>query len=343
MGQRQNLRLGIDLGGSKIFGALLENDRVIAAEKRRTKASGGYDAVVERIVKVARKVCEQGDVSLDSLECLGIGVPSPVVHNEVLHAPNLGWKRAPLARDLAAATGIPHVFVGNDVNCGAVGEATCGAGRGHSSVFCLFIGTGLGGGWVHDGHVHEGVSGFAGEAGHIKVPGHNAKCGCGQRGCLETFASKRGLSRMLKASKEAGKRCLVRSLDQFRSKEIEDAFRAGCPSTTLALEEMAKQLAWAMNTIACVINPNVFVLGGGIGQRLGNDLLPLIQAERQAASFVNANADYQVVIGTLGGTAVAVGAAELEVARAIDGMPPPFAEGGPERDPGRPAGPEHAP
>lgn len=308
---KNSLRLGIDLGGSKIYAALLDRDRVLASDKRRTRSELGYDGVVERIARLARRVCKEAGVPLSRVASLGVGVPGPVVKNVLLHAPNLGWKKPPLEKDLGSALGIDKVRLGNDVNCGALGESLLGAAREGRSVFALFIGTGLGGGFVHRGKVHEGVNGFAGEVGHIQVPGLSGPCGCGQRGCLETVASKRGLQALLTRARAEGKTCLIESLEPLRSRDVDQAFRDGCPATTEAMQSMGRHLGWAMNTVAAILNPDVFVIGGGIGQRLGPELLPIIERERVAASFVAANGPYQVLVGQLGPSAVAIGAAAL--------------------------------
>lgn len=306
------VRLGVDLGGSKILAALLKDGEVVATTKKPTKAERGYEGVLVRIADVVKETCEKGKVKVKNLESLGIGVPGPVRHNRLLHAPNLGWSGEHLARDLARATGVGKVFVGNDVNCGALGEATLGAGKDGDSVFALFAGTGLGGGWTVGRRVHEGASGFAGEIGHLMVPGLVAPCSCGQIGCLETVASKKGLAQQFEQAIAEGKPCAVTPPRGFKSKELEDAFHGGCPTTVAAIELMAKNLAWVMNAVACVVNPDTFVLGGGIGERLGTDLLRLIDNYRREAVFVLAHGDYVVKVGSLGGTAVALGAAQLQ-------------------------------
>lgn len=305
------LRLGIDLGGSKMFAALLDGGQVIASEKRRTRSELGYDGVVERIAKLVGRVCKEAGVGVDRVEALGVGVPGPVLDNTLLYAPNLGWRSPPLAKDLKTVLGVDRVRLGNDVNCGALGEARFGAGTGSRSVFAMFVGTGLGGGWVHDGVVHEGACGFAGEVGHMPIPGLSAPCACGQSGCLETVASKRGLERLLAEARALGKPCSIETLTPLRSREVERAFREGCPSTTEAVQDMARHLAWAMNVTAAIVNPDVFVLGGGIGERLGADLVALIDEARASAGFIAAHGPYRVAVGQLGPTAVASGAAAL--------------------------------
>lgn len=306
-----SLKLGVDLGGSKILGAVVRKGRVVATEKRATKAEEGYESVVKRIVRVVDEVCEEAGVSRRDFDCLGVGVPGPVSDGVLLHAPNLDWKRPALAQDLARLTGIGRVELANDVNCGALGEATVGAGAGHASVYALFVGTGLGGGWVTRGAVHEGAHGFAGEVGHMQVPGHSAPCACGQLGCLETIASKQGIRRLLKKAVAAGTACAIEDLQKLKSRDIERAYREGCPATTGAIETVAESLGWAMNLISCVVNPSVFVLGGGVAERLGQELLPTVARVREQAAFVAHGAPLEVVVGSLGGAAVAVGAAQL--------------------------------
>ncbi len=304
--------MGVDLGGSKILAALLRDGKVIASAKKATKAEKGYDGVLTRIVDVIKEACDAAGIKPKHLGALGIGVPGPVSGNRLLQAPNLGFGGENLAKDLAKASGIARVYLGNDVNCGALGEATLGAGKGGHSVFALFAGTGLGGGWVLGGRVHEGASGFAGEVGHMVVPGLAAPCSCGQFGCLETVASKKGFSRQFEEALNAGQPCMVTPARGFKSRQLEEAFLAGCPTTLAAVEQMAKYLAWAMDTLACAINPDIFVLGGGIGERLGESLLERMEPYRRGSVFIQAHGDYAVRVGTLGGTAVAIGAAQLQ-------------------------------
>src|SRR5690606_7795823 len=156
------------------------------------------------------------------------------------------------------------------------------------SVFGLFVGTGLGGGWVRSGKVHEGQHGFAGEIGHLRVPGQSAPCGCGQLGCLETLVSKRGLTRLLREAVAAGKPCAIENLENMRSSELHAAYESGCSTTVAALRTLCQYLGWAITTIASVVDPGVFVLGVGDAVRHGPHLLPDIEVARQQSAFVQA-------------------------------------------------------
>lgn len=311
MAERSEYRLGIDLGGTKILAVVLKNGKVVASAKTSTNGAEGYQAVVERIALVAKTARKKVGVKRKHLACVGVGVPGPVIDNVLLQAPNLGWHRPNLAADISQATGIAAVHLANDVNCGTLGEATVGAGGAAPSVFGLFVGTGLGGGWVRDNRVHEGQHGFAGEVGHLRIPGHDAACGCGQLGCLETIVSKRGLTRLLREAVAAGKPCAVSNLDNMRSSELQAAYEGGCPTTIEAVRTLGQYLGWAVTTISTVVDPGVFVLGGGVVERLGKYLLPDIELALQQSPFVQAHTTFEVRLGALGGEAVAIGAAQL--------------------------------
>jgi glucokinase len=311
MAKHADYRLGIDLGGTKILVVVLEDGKVVSTAKASTNAAEGYQAVIERIALLAKTARKKVGVKRKHLRCVGVGVPGPVLDNTLLQAPNLGWHRPNLAADLSELLGISTVHLANDVNCGTLGEATVGAGGGAASVFGLFVGTGLGGGWVKDRQVHEGQHGFAGEVGHIRVPGQFAPCGCGQTGCLETLVSKRGLARMLRESIAAGYSCALTNLDNMRSSELQAAYDGGCPTTVQAVRTLGQYLGWAVTTIATVLDPALFVLGGGVVERLGPHLLADIEAARQQSSFVQAHTAFEVRLGSLGGEAVAIGAAQL--------------------------------
>lgn len=311
MSERAEYRLGIDLGGTKILAVILKEGKVVSTAKCSTNAAEGYQAVVQRIADVAKSARKKVGVKRKQLKCVGVGVPGPVIGNVLLQAPNLGWHRPNLAADIAELTGIPRVHLANDVNCGTLGEATIGAGSNAPSVFGLFVGTGLGGGWVSGSKVHEGVHGFAGEIGHMRVPGQSAPCGCGQFGCLETIVSKRGLTRLLREAVAAGKPCALTNLDELRSSELHAAYESGCPTTIEAVRTLGQYLGWAITTIATVVDPGVFVLGGGVAERLGTHLLPDIEAARQQSPFVQSHTAFEVRPGSLGGEAVAIGAAQL--------------------------------
>lgn len=303
--------LGIDLGGSKILAAVVALDgRVLGRAKVKTKPEKGYAAVLERMRDVAREALIDADIAIEAVGGIGVGVPGPVdgAGRELLFAANLGWQRSPLAADLEALLG-RAVVLGNDVNLGGLGEARHGAGRGAASCFAAFMGTGLGGALVLGGEVLPGAHGFAGEFGHLLGPFDHAPCGCGQRGCLETVASKTGMGRLIAMEIAAGRECLLDEPRRLRSSDLRRAWDRGCPTTVPALERAARALGWGLSAVRAVVDPERYVLGGGVLEELGAELQPLIAEAMAEHAFFHRRAPADLRMGELGGDAVVVGAA----------------------------------
>jgi glucokinase len=313
--------LGIDLGGTKIVATVFDAAlQPLGSSKRETKAMLGYAEVVRRIAKTVKEAIDEAGIRRKAIASIGIGSPGPVGADAstILVAPNLGWTRRNLGRDLGALLEAP-VVVGNDVNCGALGESVAGAARGAASAFAVFVGTGLGGGLVIDGRVVNGAHGFAGEIGHLPMPGHTVRCGCGQPGCLETLASKTGLVRMIGEAVTAGRRCTLPAFANgvpkggaaVKSKELRAAWKSGCPATRQAVERMVDALAWGLAAVGQVVDPERFVLGGGVIEAMGRDLRPLLVARVRAGCLLYRQRRPDIRIAELGDAAVAVGAAAL--------------------------------
>jgi fructokinase len=252
------MRIGIDLGGTKIEGIALEGDRVLL--RRRVPAPrGDYDATIlairDFIAAIQHETGRSGTI--------GIGIPGAMsAHSGLVKNANSTWLIGkPLVRDLERAIG-QSVRVSNDANCFVLSEATDGAAKGARSVFGVIIGTGTGGGIVIDGHVIEGRHRIAGEWGHNPLPWPLAdeipgpQCYCGSRGCIETFLSGPALVRTY-ASLDGGSPSLEAS-DIAAQADAGDA-RA---SQTLALYE--GRLARALASIINVLDPDIIVLGGGL-------------------------------------------------------------------------------
>jgi glucokinase len=204
--------------------------------------------------------------------------------------------------------GLP-VVLGNDANLGALAEAACGAAQDRGSAFAAFVGTGLGAGLVHRSRVVNGAHGFAGEFGHMPAPFDHALCGCGHRGCLETVASRRGILRLIREAARRGEPCRVRPTAAMRSSELREAWRKGCPATRKAVTACADALAWGLVAAGMVFDPAVFVLGGGVMEALGAEMLPRIRARMAASCTLYARVRPEVRLAELGDDAVAVGAA----------------------------------
>lgn len=315
MGKRDipKYRLGIDLGGTKMHAVVVSRKgKVLGAARRATKPEDGYKAVLKRLVATAEEAAEDADLDLDDFDSIGLGMPGPIDDRRgVVHlAPNLGWRERAVAHDLKKLIKRP-VVLGNDVNFGCLGEVTHGCATGSASAFAAFVGTGLGGGVVLDGRLENGLHGFAGEIGHIPAPFGVAPCACGLTGCLETLASKTGIIRLILEEQRRGTRSLIKLKkgDKMKSSLLSEAWKRKCPATRAAVTKSCQALGWGLAAVAGVIDPEVFVLGGGVMEALGKDLLPLVREGMEEFSMSYRERKPDLRLAALGDDAVAIGAA----------------------------------
>jgi fructokinase len=246
------LRFGIDLGGTKTEGVILDaGGREIWRERTPTDASR-YDAVLDGIEGLYRRMVDAAGCGPHTL---GIGTPGAVSRRTGLlkNSNTTCLNGMPVARDLRARLG-RELAVENDANCFALAEAVAGAGRGHRVVFGVIVGTGCGGGIVLDGKVHGGLQSIAGEWGHTVIDPAGPSCYCGARGCVETFISGSGLEN--RYAERAGSR---RPVDGILA-----AWRAGEPEATTTMDGFFARFGQALANLIAVLDPDVVVLGGGL-------------------------------------------------------------------------------
>lgn len=306
-------RLGIDLGGTKIHVVVLDRKgRIVGSARLATKGEKGYQAVVERVARAALEALDDAKLKRKEVRVCGIGAPGPVdVAKGRMHmAPNLGWLDKPLAKDLGKLLGM-RVVLGNDVNCGGLGEVAYGAAKGAASAVAAFVGTGLGGAIIVDGKVLNGRHGYGGEIGHIPSPFGDAVCGCGRRGCLETVASKTGVVRMVGEAIAQGRTAKLDADGTVKSSAIAKALADGCPATRAAVGKMTEALAWGLCAIGNTVDPEVFIVGGGMVEAMGKGFLPRLATLMAETSVLYRRQRPNLVLARLGDDAVAVGAAVL--------------------------------
>jgi glucokinase len=313
-------RLGIDLGGTKMHAVVVNSKgKVLATARRPTKPEDGYKAVLKRLVVTAQEVAEEAGLRMKDFPAIGLGMPGPIDdrHGVVHLAPNLGWRERAVADDLKKLIKRP-VVLGNDVNFGCLGEVTHGCATGSISAFAAFVGTGLGGGVVLNGRLENGLHGFAGEIGHIPAPFGDAPCACGLKGCLETSASKTGIIRLILEQQKRGTKSLIdlKKGDRVKSSQLRDAWKRKCPATRAAVTQSCRALGWGLAAVAGVIDPEVFVLGGGVMEAMGRELLPLVRSGMEEFSMSYRERKPDLRLADLGDDAVAIGAAVASTAKA---------------------------
>ena len=322
MGRQQatpKYRLGIDLGGTKMHAVVIDRKgRVLATARRATRPEDGYKAVLKRLKTTAHEAAVAAGITVNDLPAIGLGMPGPIDDRRgMVHlAPNLGWRERPVAADLKKLVKRP-VVLGNDVNFGCLGEVTHGCAVGATSAFAAFVGTGLGGGVVLGGHLLNGLHGFAGEIGHVPAPFGDALCACGLRGCLETSASKTGIIRLILGQQRRGTRSLIKLKphDRLKSSQLRQAWKDGCPATRAAVKDSCRALGWGLASVAGTIDPQVFILGGGVMEAMGRELLPLVRSGMAEFSMAYRDRTADLRLAALGDDAVAIGAAVASVPR----------------------------
>lgn len=221
----------------------------------------------------------------------------------------MGYKE--VTRELAELLGGLKVEAGNDANMAALGEMWLGAGRGQKNMIMVTLGTGVGGGVIVNGKVLVGANGASGEIGHLCVNyGETDSCGCGNKGCLEQYASATGIARLARIRLQKNEdETVLREQETLDAKAVFDAVKAGDKVAIEIAEEFGKYLGYAAANIANVTNPKTIVIGGGVS-KAGEILLSFIEKPFQERVFF-ANKNIEFVLATLGNDAGICGAAKL--------------------------------
>jgi glucokinase len=258
--------IGIDIGGTKIAGALVDSDGRIVLEERVPSPAGDPEAMVDAVVGLIERLSANHEV-------IGAGVAAAgfidADQSTIIYAPNISWRNEPFKDKLEAKLSIP-VIIENDANAAGWAEYRYGAGRGFKHMIMLTIGTGVGGAVITDSHMLRGGFGIAGELGHLRIVPNGRLCGCGQNGCLESYASGSALLRSAKelaaSSDPAGNRLreIEAEAGQLTGLEVYKAILEGDAGALQILSELGSWLGQAIGSLVAVLDPEVVVIGGGV-------------------------------------------------------------------------------
>ena len=302
---------GVDLGGTtvkhglfKTTGELLETWEI----PTRTENNGAF--ILGDIAASIKAKMEETGISADEVEGVGIGVPGPIdEEGNVLKCVNLGWGEFNVNKELGALTGL-KVAAGNDANVAALGEMWQGGGKGYKDLVMVTLGTGVGGGIILGGKILPGTNGAAGEIGHIPMfDDEEEACGCGKKGCLEQYASANGIVRVAKRYMAAHSERPTALNFNTSSKEIWDEAKKGDDVAQEITDEWAKILGKGLASIACVVNPQAFVIGGGMS-KAGDDVIDKIREYYKPYAF-HAARETDFKLATLGNDAGIYGGVKL--------------------------------
>jgi glucokinase len=256
--------IGVDLGGTNLRTALLRIDGdIFNRRKEATNASDGWKKVVARLVDNITKQREIAAQRGLHVSAVGVGAPGVIRMDTgvVVKSPNFpDWNNLPLRDELEKALHIP-VVIENDANAAALGEQWRGAGRGINSMILLTLGTGVGGGVVLDNKIWQGADGMAGEVGHMTLIPDGRQCGCGNTGCLEMYASARGI---VQSYREASGKLEAPQSSEITSAQIYQDARNGEHVARQVMKDMGSMLGIGIANLINIFNPNMIVIGGGV-------------------------------------------------------------------------------
>ena len=304
-------RIGLDLGGTKVLGIVTDSDhKVVHRKKHRLSNRADISVVMDQISNVYTALVEQVDG--EKIASVGIALPSPV-DIKLGHAKHLTAfqeKELPVRDMLKERTGV-DIKLGNDVNMATLAEYKLGAGKGVSSLFTFYPGTGLGGGYIYKGKLVTGFNSTAAEVGHVVIDIDGPLCKCGRHGCLEAIVSYHGLKTMLGEKLAAGAVCHI-DPSSFRATDIFKAWRKGDPVLSELLEYQARALGIGIANVINITGVERIILGGTIYHELQDDLLPIIEKNAVKYAIGNGMDGVDILLNELGDEAPALGASMLD-------------------------------
>ncbi|MCR4688553.1 MAG: ROK family protein [Saccharofermentans sp.] len=281
----ESYNICLDIGGTKILGVVFNSKKeIIYRLKKKTKAGGDSSQNVEEvIVSVVKELIAESGIKKSQINAIAAGAPGVINQKTgvVLFSPNLPWRNYNIRKPIEEEFGAPF-YIGNDVNVGVLGEYKYGAAKGYKNVVGLFVGTGMGGGLILNGKLFTGNEFKAAEYGHMILDPEGPLCNCGQRGCLEAFSSKQGMSSYIRQQVARGRESILGEAVQggvFKSKLLKQALAENEPVATEAVDRACHYLAIASGNLVNTFSPDVVVYGGGVIEAVGDYFLEKILSE----------------------------------------------------------------
>jgi len=310
------MRIGVDIGGTKVSCALVGEDQTILSKVSfDTRGGRPYTEVLRDIADSIYSVLDLAGIQLDEVKAIGLGCPGILDQQkgEVIYSNNIAWEHVPLVKTLQSY--VPkEVYIDNDANCAALGEYLCGASQGTSSSVTVTLGTGVGGGIILGGQIHSGFNSAANAIGHMVIVSGGVPCTCGRRGCWESYASITALIRMAEEMAAQFPDSLLaevkRRSGQFNGKNIFDTARLNDSAALKLLDQYFYYVSEGIIDIINIFQPEMIVIGGGISSE-GDYLLQPILAYVKKGVYCKQVPLPQITIAKLNNDAGLIGAAYL--------------------------------
>lgn len=263
--------IGIDLGGTKILTAIVDNTtgEVLCYTKIKTKRNKSEEKIIRKIIKSIKEVLNEAQKDISEIDSIGIGAAGQTNREKgiIINAPNIGIENLNI-KEILEKEFNKTVFLGNDVEVAAVAEILFGGGKDEKDFICIFVGTGVGSCIVQDGKIRHGATGNAGEIGHIIIEYNGRKCGCGANGCLEAYASRLAIEKRIIEELNKGMKSditnYIKENKPIKTAMLRKALNNNDETTRLILDEASSYLATGIASIINFYNPSKIVLGGGL-------------------------------------------------------------------------------
>lgn len=320
--------IGIDVGGTKIYGGLVNaNGEILSHLKLATPPNAAPATIIALIIKIARDLAKTAHLPFRNIRALGIAIPGIVDNNgKVVITPNIRLSGTDLKKILHKKLRIT-VCIGNDVNLGVLGECWLGAGRKAKNIIGIFPGTGVGGGIVINNEFLSGTQGAAAELGHMQIDPNGPLCTCGNKGCLEAFAGRWAIEKAIREGLAKNRRSIITTLagknpKQIKSGMLAKALIAKDPLICEVIARAVNALAHGCISLNHIFNSDIFLFGGGVIEACGDFILPSIEKALKNDPFFKRLKTPRVVRAKLGDDAVMLGAvamAKRSLGEKIDG------------------------
>ena len=302
---------GADIGGTTVKLGLFDTEgNILDKWEIKTHTENEGSAILPDTAAAILAKMEERKLNPEEVAGIGVGVPGPVsIDGIVPHTANLGWGYKVVTKELSERTGLP-CKAGNDANVAALGEMWMGGAKGHKDVLLLTLGTGVGGGIIVDGKILTGAHGAGGEIGHIHVEDQiEEHCGCGNRGCLEQFASATGIARLARAALAESEEPSILREGEVTAKAVFDALKEGDELAKRVVERFGRYLGTAISVMAGILDPEVIVIGGGVS-KAGWILLDYIRRYYKPYAYKSSK-ETEFALAQLGNDAGIYGCAKL--------------------------------
>jgi glucokinase len=305
------------MGGTKILAAAINsNEGIIARVKKATEKSTNPNSYVKTIAKVIGELIEIAKLKPANIKAVCLGVPGLVnpITGWIAVAPNLGFRNFNMKAKLEKLIPYP-VLIENDVNLGALGIKFFGLGKAAKDILVVFVGTGIGAGFILDGKIFRGANYAAGEIGHIHIKDNGPVCGCGKKGCFEAVASRTAVTKaILKEIKNKKKSVLSKYITprkQIKSKALANAVKAGDKIAIKHITIACKDIGSVLGSITNLLNLDMIILGGGLIEALDHFMLPIIKASFRETVLKDSAKGLKIAATKLGDDAALYGGIAL--------------------------------